>query len=249
MQAVCDEHQDSWNSGGEQGLEVLIVGIEVVPDEVGVVFLDGIDAEFVGGVASAHAPRKVLFANFQRGFPNGQAYLAAAAAQVVGFELAHVLDGVLETVDGDPLGFVEHDADTGYHDDDTQSCGNVGVAYKQKIYEPDDSQQAEGENARFGLQEENPDHQNAHYHIKHDFDEQWEVLIGLVNKIQEKIERECGIQRHVGGMSDKGEMLVVQVYLVAGLDVFVESNRKKNADVDESGYGKDHEGQVYPVVG
>ena len=65
VQAVGQQDDNAGNAGGEQRLQVLVVGVEMVTDEIGVVLLDGVDVKFVCGIAGAHAPGQVFLANFQ----------------------------------------------------------------------------------------------------------------------------------------------------------------------------------------
>ena len=92
--------------------------------------------------------------------------MVAGAAQMLGVELAHLLDGIFDTVYRQDLGFVQHNADAGHDNHHAERGGDVGAPYEQQIHEPHNRQDAEYKNSRLGLQKEDACQQHCHRNVK-----------------------------------------------------------------------------------
>ena len=81
--------------------------IEVISDEVSMIFLDGIEREFVDDVAGTYAPGEIFLAYFECGPPCCKAEFAAASAVVLFVSvLADIFNSGLEPVGRENLCFV-----------------------------------------------------------------------------------------------------------------------------------------------
>ena len=102
-------------------LQILAMCVVVVFDEVGVVFLKGVEFEVFGGVAGAGAPGQVVHGHFPGGFPDGEPDLAASLAVGIVLVVLDLFKRDVGAVVAYDAGLIDEDGDSHHGTEDQQT--------------------------------------------------------------------------------------------------------------------------------
>ncbi len=217
---VEQQEEDAGDAVGDQGLQILIVGIvivvEIAPVAVGAVFLaDGVEA-----VAGAGAEGQVLDRGLPGGLPDDQAYVAVLSVRAV---LLQCVFRLCEAVFRRDVGGHQDHEKACNQADDEQHGFPVCPAFVDRVEAQRQVDEDEGDDAGAGVEAEDTDQQNRIDDVEGDFLQRGGrvVVVDEIDKDEDVCE--SGVEGHVGGMPQEGEGGVVEVGVVAGVGELVEA--------------------------